>query len=74
MSKSPEPDSHETESNDDPKRSGLSRWFPWLVLGALASFIILPNILPGNEIEEIPYDRFLTQITDGNISTVEIDK
>ena len=73
MNKSSEPDSHEDGSNDDPKRSGLSRWFPWLVLGALASFILLPNILPGNEIEEIPYDRFLTKIADGDISKVEID-
>ena len=73
MNKSSDPDSHETESNDDPKRSGLSRWFPWLVLGALVSFIILPNILPGKEIEEIPYDRFLAKIVDGDIATVEID-
>ena len=73
MSKSSEPDSQEIESNDDPKRSGLSRWFPWLVLGALVSFILLPNILPGNEIEEIPYDRFLAKIVEGDIATVEID-
>ena len=53
MNKSPEPASHESESNDEPKRSGLSRWFPWLVLGALLSFIVLPNLLPGKEIEEI---------------------
>ena len=73
MSKSSEPDSQEIESNDDPKRSGLSRWFPWLVLGALVSFILLPNILPGNEIEEIPYDQFLAKIVEGDIATVEID-
>ena len=73
MNKSPEPASHESESNDEPKRSGLSRWFPWLVLGALLSFIVLPNLLPGKEIEEIPYDSFLTKISDGEISRVEID-
>ncbi len=70
MNKSPEPASHESESNDEPKRSGLSRWFPWLVLGALLSFIVLPNLLPGKEIEEIPYDSFLS---DGEISRVEVD-
>ncbi len=73
MNKSPEPASHESESNDEPKRSGLSRWFPWLVLGALLSFIVLPNLLPGKEIEEIPYDSFLTKISDGEISRVEVD-
>ena len=73
MSKSSEPISNESDPSDEPKRSGLSRWFPWLVLGALASFILLPNILPGNEIEEIPYDRFLAKVTDGDISKVEID-
>ncbi|MEC7810958.1 MAG: ATP-dependent zinc metalloprotease FtsH [Actinomycetota bacterium] len=73
MNKSSEPASHDTESNDEPKRSGLSRWFPWLVLGALLSFIVLPNLLPGKEIEDIPYDSFLTKISDGDISKVEID-
>ena len=73
MNKSPEPASHESESNDEPKKSGLSRWFPWLVLGALLSFIVLPNLLPGKEIEEIPYDSFLTKISDGEISRVEVD-
>ena len=73
MNKSPEPASHESESNDEPKRSGLSRWFPWLVLGTLLSFIVLPNLLPGKEIEEIPYDSFLTKISDGEISRVEVD-
>ena len=73
MNKSPEPASHESESNDEPKRSGLSRWFPWLVLGALLSFIVLPNLLPGKEIEEIPYDSFLTKISDVEISRVEVD-
>ena len=73
MNNSSDPDSHEIESNDDPKRSGLSRWFPWLVLGALVSFIILPKILHVKEIEEIPYDRFLAKIVDGDIATVEID-
>jgi len=37
------------------------------------SFILLPNILPGNEIEEIPYDQFLAKIVEGDIATVEID-
>ena len=57
-----------------PKRDqGWPRWGVWLVMGLVATALILPGLMPSDSAEQVAYDRFLDRVAAGEVADVLVD-
>ena len=57
-----------------PKRDqGWPRWGVWLVMGVVATALIIPGLMPSDSAEQVAYDRFLDRVAAGEVADVLVD-
>ena len=56
----PDRSDHRLPTGARPGRDqGWPRWGIWMVMGLIAAALFFPSFLPSDQIDEVPYDRFL---------------
>jgi len=57
-----------------PKRDqGWPRWGVWLVMGLVATALILPGLISSESADEVAYDLFLDRVAAGELADVLVD-
>ena len=44
-----------------------------MVMGLIAAALFFPSFLPSDQIDEVPYDRFLDQVAVGEVAEILVD-
>ena len=52
---------------------GWPRWGIWMVMGLIAAALFFPSFLPSDQIDEVPYDRFLDRVAVGEVAEILVD-
>ena len=70
----PDRSDHRLPTGARPGRDqGWPRWGIWMVMGLIAAALFFPSFLPSDQIDEVPYDRFLDQVAVGEVAEILVD-
>jgi cell division protease FtsH len=51
----------------------MPKWGLWALLGLTLLVVVLPSLVGGNDSKKVPYSRFMAQVRDGSVQSIEID-
>ncbi len=54
-------------------RPAMPRWSPWILLGIILLLIFGPQLLPGEERENLGFEEFISQVEEGKVDEVNLN-
>ena len=70
----PDRSDHRLPTGARPGRDqGWPRWGIWMVMGLIAAALFFPSFLPSDQIDEVPYDRFLDRVAASEVAEILVD-
>jgi cell division protease FtsH len=59
---------------DGETKPGFPRWGWWIIALVALGALLVPSLWPSNDGTDLSYSEFITEVEDGNVQEIEVDK